>query len=1079
MLRQWIARSLRKAPGVLHDPVNGGLMAICLATICQQLIVMLGTSLPVWVALVLAVSLGCSAGLSRRLWTRSHSALPAGSALLPLALTVWMVATPWALQLTDWLLARPGLLSASTGPRNTALLLAVCLVLAAIPAALCTRLAWRSATASPSATPAGMLCGAAVGLTLWAFGLAQVTGPWYCGIAAAGLSLAIVTVRLLRQSDTNDEPLTEATRAARNQPGSAAGQFSPVATWVATVFELLLAIGCGGLLAASSQILDQLLPGTVYLTSAEVIGILIGLSLGCRLASSRLPGSANPEQRALLASCGLALHSVLLVAAFPLLVLTALWLNAYIAATPLLLAGRGLIAGLVMLPIGVVASLCVAVRSTGTAGKSWNQRGGRVSLWLIGGAAGCCVVAPSGELGFSPEGTIIALAWGVALTAALRYARRHTIPTRWPARGVCTGLAALIVAAPLWRTNCDPRLSSRLLFNTNVFVAYRMGYGPDLLPCLDEGRHVATLYGARGTTTVWKFGGAQLQIRENGIPTGVISCDPQVFPRFAAETLPAAWPMILHLKPQSLLLLGLGSGESLSAGLSFPLPEISCWEPDASHARVLSEVVAAHSGVNLLDDERVRLTIADPALALDAEPGTFDVVVSSPGHLALLRAQPYLTQTFYRRVARRLAPEGVFCQRLQMIDLGPRPLQSVVRTMQSVFHEVLALEVAPGEMLLAATNNRQGLIQPKLTERLQLPHVQSLLGQSGVDWSVLVNLTAYRNDGLAEFAGMESRRPNLADNSRLPFSLPREVMRWAPKYDEVHAALAPIAGRLVAWIGDEGTSPMLVRRLAEVSGQHDLMTKYSDQYWSYRATLRTQITTKPRSKVEQASLTSDRGQMHPEDRRRRDYFVALGRAIKTRNVFDVQRLERFEFPYDPLLSYFLHQEAAELYARAGDRDVVQELRHRLHAVWFSSPRDASLQNVIATLQLLREYPAAEPDPARRWDTLNALLQALQQRWEARANVTPTDVKAVINDIDATVIATEKTFATLDDLTREVQWPSELWAARRSALERNLIRPVKSYRSDLLPHLHRKKTAAAKETDDSPDRAAAPTGSVPE
>src|SRR5204862_123489 len=113
------------------------------------------------------------------------------------------------------------------------------------------------------------------------------------------------------------------------------------------------------------------------------------------------------------------------------------------------------------------------------------------------------------------------------------------------------------------------RRSARLLFNARPAYAYHNGFGAELLMALDEGRHVATVAGQRGIHTVWRFGGHQLQIRENGIPRGVVSTDAEVFPRFIPETLQAALPLVLHGKAERLLLLGLGGGESLTAALSF------------------------------------------------------------------------------------------------------------------------------------------------------------------------------------------------------------------------------------------------------------------------------------------------------------------------------------------------------------------------------------------------------------------------------------------------------------------------------------------------------------------------------
>jgi hypothetical protein len=131
----------------------------------------------------------------------------------------------------------------------------------------------------------------------------------------------------------------------------------------------------------------------------------------------------------------------------------------------------------------------------------------------------------------------------------------------------------------------------------------------------------------------------------------------------------------------------------------------------------------------------------------------------------------------------------------------------------------------------------------------------------------------------------------------------------------------------------------------------------------------------------------------------------------------------------------------------------------LYATFYSSPKDASLRNVIAALSLLREHPDAEPDPVARWDDLNALLQALKLRWDARAGVRPTNIKQVIHDLDTTILAIEQTFHVLDKLTAEAGLPAALWENRRIVLEKTLIRPVKTYQLELLPHLHRRQAQA--------------------
>src|SRR5262249_55510276 len=159
----------------------------------------------------------------------------------------------------------------------------------------------------------------------------------------------------------------------------------------------------------------------------------------------------------------------------------------------------------------------------------------------------------------------------------------------------------------------------------------------------------------------------------------------------------------------------------------------------------------------------------------------------------------------------------------------------------------------------------------------------------------------------------DARTVNSAGAPRLALSLPREVMRWGAKQQELFTGLAKVKGRLLDWIGEEAQSQVLVRRLAEVQGQLDLMTKYSDQYWAYRASLRDQVKEKSRSKIQLVSAIDDRKQIHPEDQRRLEYFTALGEATRTHSAQDIDRLVQFAEPYDPLISYFVHEEAAEMY----------------------------------------------------------------------------------------------------------------------------------------------------------------------
>ncbi|MBI3866574.1 MAG: hypothetical protein HY290_32230 [Planctomycetia bacterium] len=1024
------------------------MIAICLATWSLQFITLLGTSLPAALALVAALSLGFAAGARQIAFIAraTVAGLPYG-ALLHFAMAAWMVASPRLVYFVDRAISQPGVIDLASPGWNSIVLFGLALVCLGLPAFFAAQLAAnRQNNAGRRPVPLIFL-GAAAGLAVWGLGLAQIMGPYYCGLAAAGTGLVIAVFPLFRRATIANS--TEMTSAHTPIPDH--GEQRERAPLWQLACEAMMALACGGWVAAIDRLIVQLSPVSVYTGCAEVIGLCAGLALGIALACRNRGLSQTPS---VIAGAGMAVWGVGILAAYPLLIDASLWLNAHVSSTNLLIATRGLATALALVPAGAAAAICAARKVT--TGSPTIGAGPARCLLLA--AAGYCLVTGAAFPHFTPDAVVIALAW-LTIAAVLPGATvlRRQLFVRRRTQLAAAAVGCIIVISPVWRQHFDPVRSARLLFNSRVTYAYRSGLKASQLVGLDEGRFVTSTTGQRGIFTLWSYGGHQLQVRENGLPRGVVSTDPEAFPRYAPETLQTVVPCLLHGNAERVLLLGLGSGESLSTALAFPIREIVCLETDAGLVRIVRDIPAAGTGASALADERVTLAVCDPALGLPAVSGDFDVVVSTPENLSLAQAQPYVTAEFYQRAARKLSAGGIFCQRLQHIDLGPRPIQGILRAMQSAFRDVAAVEGAPGELLVCGCNDPAGLIRPGLVARLEAPHVRSVLGESGLDWTVLLNVAAINREGIAEFCRTETGPLNTAGAGRLPFSLPRDMLRWAPKFDEIRDTLGKNAGRLLNWVGEEGSSPVVVRRLAEVQGQFDLMTRYSDQYWAYRASLRDQVKEKPRSAIQLASATDEEPTMHAEDRRRVAYFNSLSRAIKTHRAADIERLAKLAIPYDPLITYFVHQEAAELYSRSPERDLAAELRFRLHATFFSSPRDASLRNVIAGLDLLCSHPQCEPDPRTRWDDVNSLLQALKLRWETRIGTRPSDVKEAITDCDRTVLAAEQAFHALESLAAAAGVPQSQWAARRSVLEKTLIAPVRAYQRELLPLLDRSGT----------------------
>jgi len=800
--------------------------------------------------------------------------------------------------------------------------------------------------------------------------------------------------------------------------------------------------------------------------------------------------------------------AAVMLAGYPLLIAASLWLNVYVAQPWLLMAAQGVLLTAVLGPVGygwgrLVAGTSVASDeyqpsktqarpSTGIGAKSLgSQDASFASLQLFPLAAGYLLMRWVGFALWPSADALVALVWILAVLALVHWLVRGSVEanrdrkeagwrtarvsqrncgrypeahasgsrdgrgswcSRWAARALYAAVAAVIVVSPWMRSQYQPLRAARQLFATNVFIAYIKGLDRELLSSLDEGRALEQREGETGTLSLWRYRGTQMQIRENGVPRALVSTRPSVCPQFSAEVMPAVMPLVLHERPRRVMVLGVSGGVGLTTTLSFPVKSVTCVESDAELLRLLRERVWTESRERPEDDLRVRMMELDPAVAVACRSGEYDVIISTPEPSALLKATPYFTREFYQRAARQLSRDGIFCQRFHQVDYGPRPLQTVTKTLQSVFGSVAAIETAGGEMVLLATNSAEGLVRDGLVERFQAPHVRTVLSRVGWDWSLPLNLTALSDDGLKAMRGGTATRVNTASNGAFAFTLSREMMRWGPKWQELAGTIAPHSTRFLAAEGIDGNDPVLLRRLSELTGQRQLMTGLPDQWWAYRKSLKQQLKERPRTLMK--AVREGRGtRFHPEDERRFDYLRALEQAIHDPALPAVRKVAAFSQPYDPLLSYFLHHEVAALYERCTPGDPPAELWHRLHAVYYAHPRDRSVRDVFGAMTLLSAHPEAVDRPADCWDHLNALLQILKTRWETRGLVAPRSPQIVLNDIEESLEAAEQAFSVMSELRPAIGVPADHWSARQRVLRRGLLRPLRAYRTRLLKHHH--------------------------
>jgi spermidine synthase len=468
---------------------------------------------------------------------------------------------------------------------------------------------------------------------------------------------------------------------------------------------------------------------SVYSFSA-VLGIyLLGLALGSAAVGRFMGGGVSV---ALFGRLQLALA---IAAAFMLLAFSRLpeWMYALGeragARWNVLLGGEAaLCAALLLVPCALlgaafpVAARLLQVRDGGhAAGFAYAVN----TLGTIAGslAAGFLAVPALGVQGTHLAALALSLAIGIACLALARArgegARADSI---FGLAGAAT-VVLLAAFAPRW----DPLVMSAGVFRpiqaSNVRMAAQVTRGPG----------GAVWRGTRGDSVLY--------YREGVNGSVLVGTDEEGTERWLrvsgktdASTSDMETQVLLGLLPAACadsgartLVIGLGSGFTLAGALAAGAGPTRVIELEP---RVVEASRFFHAaGEQPLDDPRVTLALGDARTHLAHARERYDAIVSEPSNPWIVGVNNLFTVDFYRRVRASLAERGVFCQWMQLYELSPATLASMLASFLEVFPEGHAFSVAGAlDVLLVALPADRGIA----LDRLRAPAAQRLLARAKI-----------------------------------------------------------------------------------------------------------------------------------------------------------------------------------------------------------------------------------------------------------------------------------------------------------------------------------------------------------
>lgn len=537
---------------------------------------------------------------------------------------------------------------------------------------------------------------------------------------------------------------------------------------------LIVAFALSGFVALLSEVawtraLTTVLGSSTYAFTIMVVTFLVGLAGGSLVMARLLVRVHDLLWTLALLEAAIALASLAAVRLFTELPLLYLYLfRAFSGAVALSVAGQFALVSLVLLGPALLmgAVFPVIVELLGARRRGTGQQ---VGLAYAANTAGAVMGALLGGFVLVPQiGIAGTLTFGIALSLALALgvliaSRKHW---RW-----ASVTAALIVSLPVLAPRWEPMAMASGVYKeaplylslypnprdvfTRLLPQFRLHYyreGPTATvtvterPSLEDHRHLALAIDGKVDAST-----------AGDMPTQVLS---------------GHVPLLIHQRPDRVLVIGLASGVTVGAVTRHPVREVTAVEiePAVVEASRLFDAFNHRP----LDDPRIRLVVEDARNYLLLSRGRYDVIISEPSNPWMSGPAKLFTRELFLLGRERLAAGGLFVQWLQLYGMTGDSLKTLVRTFQSVFPRVLIFQPAGGDLLLVGSIDPVRVPVPRVRERMSAPAVAVDLGRVGVR-DVFDLLSRFRL-GDAEARTHAGHGPlNTDDNALIEFSAPWQV----------------------------------------------------------------------------------------------------------------------------------------------------------------------------------------------------------------------------------------------------------------------------------------------------------------
>ncbi len=236
------------------------------------------------------------------------------------------------------------------------------------------------------------------------------------------------------------------------------------------------------------------------------------------------------------------------------------------------------------------------------------------------------------------------------------------------------------------------------------------------------------------------------------------------------QTLLGQLPMLFHPQPDSVLIIGFGSGVSLGSVLMHEVKSVDCIE-------ISPEVIAASQffdAVNNkpLTDPRTHLYVDDALAFLKLTSGRYHAIVSEPSNPWIAGIGNLYTTEFLNICKQRLTEDGLMVQWFHVYEMDDETAGLVFRTFRAVFPHVRIWQSMTSDIILLGSKQPIQLDPAAMQAKFETARVKENLSHIQInDIPTLLSLEIMTQSALDQYLGMGEL--NTEDRPLLEYWAPR------------------------------------------------------------------------------------------------------------------------------------------------------------------------------------------------------------------------------------------------------------------------------------------------------------------